>query len=121
MPERKIRYAEEIKKEIAILIHRNLKDPRIPAFTSITKVDVTKDLSVCKIYISTLGSKHEREEAIKGLTSATGYIKRELSKKIRFRVMPNLVFIPDDSIEYAIRMTKLINDTVHGDKKSETE
>ncbi len=71
------------------------------------------------VYISTLGSVKERDEAIKGLTSAKGYIKRELSKKIRFRVMPELIFIPDDSIEYGIRMTKLINDTVHGDKKSE--
>jgi ribosome-binding factor A len=121
MPERKVRYAQEIKKEIAALIQRDIKDPRIPEFTSIVHVDVAKDLSICKVYISTLGTGEDRKKAVEGLKSASGYIKRELGHRVKLRAMPELVFLADDSIEHGIRISKLIDDTLHGDKKSETK
>lgn len=116
MSQRNIRYAEEIKREIALLLHRNIKDPRIPEFTSIVHVDVTKDLSICRIYISTLGSDEQNKKATEGLKSASGYIKRELGKRIKMRVMPELIFLADDSIRRGIEMSQLIDRTLHGDK-----
>ena len=113
---RNIRYAEEIKKEIAILLHRSIKDPRIPEFTSIVHVDVTKDLSICRVYISTLGSDEQNKKAVEGLKSASGYIKRDLGKRIKMRIMPELIFLADDSIRRAIEMSQLIDKTLHGDK-----
>lgn len=113
MADRNIRYAEEIKKEIAGLIQRDLKDPRIPQFTSIVHVDVDRDLTLCRIYVSTL-DENLLAKAVEGLKSATGYIKRELGRRLRMRAMPELVFFPDKSIEQGIRITKLIDDTVSG-------
>jgi ribosome-binding factor A len=117
MPDRKVRYAEEIKRALAEMILRDLKDPRIHAFTSITNVEVTKDLSMCKIYISTFGTKEDTASSVEGLRSASGYIKRELGTRVKLRAMPELVFIPDDSIKQSIRMSKLIDDTLHGGEK----
>jgi ribosome-binding factor A len=117
MPDRKIRFAEEIKRALADMILRDLKDPRIHAFTSITHVDVAKDLSLCRIYISTLGSSEDTVSSIKGLESAVGYIKRELGKRVKLRAMPEIEFISDGSIKEGIRMSKLIDDTIRGGTK----
>jgi ribosome-binding factor A len=117
MPDRKIRYAEEIKRALADMIQRDLKDPRIHAFTSITNVEVTKDLSMCKIYISTFGTGEDTESSVKGLSCASGYIRKELCKRVKLRAMPELVFVQDDSIKQGIRISKLIEDTLHGGEK----
>ena len=108
MPGFKIdRVNEEIKRELSEII-RNLKDPRIKGLVSITNVDVSNDLSVAKIYISVVGG--DAEEAIKGLKSASGFTRRELSSMIEIRHTPELKFIHDDSIEHSARIAKIISD-----------
>ncbi len=108
----------EVQKELSRIINYEIKDPRIHAMTSVTHVMVTSDLKECKAYISVLGDEQAREETLEGLKSATGYIRRELARTINLRNTPEITFIMDDSIEYAIEMSKKI-DTVLGDSHSE--
>ncbi|MDO5715004.1 MAG: 30S ribosome-binding factor RbfA [Tissierellia bacterium] len=105
--------SEEVKRSISDIIQNKLKDPRIPILTSVSHVEVTGDLSYAKIYISVLGSDEDRESALEGLESAKGFIKKELSREVKLRVMPELIFIKDDSIEKGIEMSKLIDEVNH--------
>lgn len=104
------RISEEIKKIISELLYNGLKDPRISSMTSITKVEVTRDLRYAKIYASVFGSKEEKENSIEGLNSAKGFIRKEIGTKIDIRYIPEPIFILDESIEEGIRMSKLIED-----------
>ena len=108
------RISEEVKRTISDIVQNELKDPRIPSITSISHVEVTNDLSYAKVYVSVLGNDFDRDEAIEGLNSAKGFIKKELSKKIR--AMPELIFIKDDSIEKSLELDKLIDEVNHGDE-----
>ncbi len=96
-----------IREEVSQIIIRELKDPRI-GFVTITKVDVSDDLRLAKIYYSVFGEEGEKEESLKGLESAKGYIKRELGRRVRLKYMPEITFIFDDSMEYGSRMEELL-------------
>jgi len=97
MPNFKLaRMNEDVKRELADII-KDLKDPRISGFITIVKVDLSGDLSYCKVYVSSIDGIESAKNAVKGLTSAAGYIKRELGPKLAFRKMPDFKFIPDDS------------------------
>jgi len=100
--------SEEIKREMSQIVRSELKDPRISAMVSVTRVEVSRDLSYAKIFISLLGDKEESEKTLEGLMRAKGFIKRELSKKIRTRFMPEISFFVDHSIEYGAYINQLI-------------
>ena len=102
------RINEEIQKELASLI-RNLKDPRVQdTMISITRVEATPDLRYAKIYVSFL-QDDRAADALKGLKSAGGYLRRELGRSLQLRYTPELVWELDDSITYGAKMLKLIN------------
>ena len=102
------RINEEIQKELASLI-RNLKDPRVQdTMISITRVEATPDLRYAKVYASFL-QEERASEAMKGLKSASGYLRRELGRALQLRYTPELVWEQDDSIVYGAKMLKLIN------------
>ena len=102
------RINEEIQKELASLI-RNLKDPRVQdTMISITRVETTPDLRWAKVYVSFL-QEDRAAGAIKGLKSASGYLRRELGHALKLRYTPELVWELDDSITYGAKMLKLIN------------
>ena len=102
------RINEEIQKELASLI-RNLKDPRVQdTMISITRVEATPDLRYAKVYASFL-QEDKASEAMKGLKSASGYLRRELGRALQLRYTPELVWEQDDSIVYGAKMLKLIN------------
>ena len=102
------RINEEIQKELASLI-RNLKDPRVQdTMISITRVEATPDLRYAKVYASFL-QEERASEAMKGLKSASGYLRRELGRSLQLRYTPELVWELDDSITYGAKMLKLIN------------
>ncbi len=103
------RISEEVKKELSNVI-RELKDPRIPMMTSVVKVDVTNDLRYAKAYISIMGSDEEKKDAIKGLTAAQGFIRREIGSRIKLRCVPEFSFVIDTTIEYGAHINKLLND-----------
>jgi ribosome-binding factor A len=102
------RINEEIQKELASLI-RNLKDPRVQdTMISITHAETTPDLRYCKVYVSFL-QEEKAADALKGLKSAGGYLRRELGRALQLRYTPELVWALDDSITYGAKMLELIN------------
>lgn len=103
------RISEEVRKVVSQLLYNGLKDPRIKDMTSITRVEVTRDLSFAKIYVSVLGDENEKKETIEGLNSAKGYIRKEIGAKIDLRYIPEPIFSLDESIEQGIYMSKLID------------
>lgn len=108
------RISEEMKKEISAIIQNGLKDPRLPKMISVVSADVTKDLRYAKVFISVLGDETDKQNAIDGLKSAAGFIRREVGHRLQLRYTPELLFELDDSIERGVYITKLINDTIHG-------
>ena len=115
------RINEEIQKELASLL-RNLKDPRVQStMISITHVETTPDLRCAKVYASFL-DESKAAEALKGLKSAGGYLRRELGSALNLRYTPELVWALDDSITYGAKMLKLINSLeVKPDEQSDEE
>lgn len=101
------RLAEDIKRELAVIL-RELKDPRIHGMLSIVKLDLSNDLSHCKIYISAMEGMSTAKEAVVGLNSASGFIKRDLMARITMRRCPDLKFIADDSIEQSAHLNQLL-------------
>ena len=100
----------EVQKALSDIIRSELKDPRIHPMTSVVLVQVTPDLKYCKAYISVLGDQKAQEDTLKGLQSAEGYIRRELARTINMRNTPEITFILDQSIEYGVNMSKMIDD-----------
>ena len=114
------RINEEIQKELANLI-RNLKDPQVQdTMISITRVETTPDLRYAKIYASFL-QQDKAADGIKGLKSASGYLRRELGRALQLRYTPELVWELDDSITYGAKMLGLINSlgVKHDDEESD--
>lgn len=105
----------EVQKELSVIIRNEIKDPRIHPMTSVMAVEVAPDLKTCKAFISVLGDKEAKEATIKGLTSAEGYIRRQLAKNLNLRNTPEIRFILDESIEYGVNMSKLIDDVTKKD------
>ncbi len=111
------RISEEVKKVVSELLSREIKDPRISPMTSVTKVDVTNDLSYANIYISVFGSSEEKENTIKGLQSAKGYIRREIGNRIDLRFVPEPIFHLDESIEQSLYISNLIDKVSREDRE----
>ena len=108
------RIKEDIKRELAVIFTK-LKDPRITKnFISVLRVEISNDLSYCKIYISAIEGLEKAKEAVIGLDSAKGFIKRELGTRLEIRHIPSLIFTPTDSLEYSANISKIIS-TLNGD------
>ena len=110
-----IRINTEVQKELSIILREEIKDPRINSMTSVVSVEVTPDLKYCKVYISVLGDEESQKNTLEGLKSAEGYIRSQLAKTINLRNTPELTFILDQSIEYGINMSKLIDEVNQAD------
>ena len=112
------RINEEIQKELSSLI-RNLKDPRIQnTMISITRVETTPDLRYTKVYVSFL-QEDRAADALKGLQSAAGYLRRELGSALNLRYTPQIMWALDDSITYGAKMLALINSLNTGNSEEE--
>ncbi len=114
------RVDHEIRKELSEII-RELKDPRISELTSVTGVSVTPDLKQCKAYISVFGKENALEETMQGLRSAEGFVRRELARRVNLRNTPEIQFIGDDSIAYAVDMSKKIDEVIAHDHRDEAD
>ena len=101
------RINEEIQRELAELI-RQLKDPRVQTMVSITRVDTTPDLRYAKVYISVLDEARSKD-AMRGLRSASGWLRRELGARLQLRYTPELVLEEDDSLKYGAHMYDLLS------------
>lgn len=100
----------EVQRELSNIIRGEIKDPRINPMTSVVTVEVAPDLKTCKAYISVLGDEESQKNTLAGLKSAEGYIRRGLARSINLRNTPEITFILDQSIEYGVRMSKMIDD-----------
>lgn len=106
----------ELKREMSVLL-RDIKDPRVPMMISVMKTEVTKDMKFAKIYVSVMGSEEEKKNALKGLKSATSFLRREISRRLNLRITPELNFVIDDSIEYGNHIMDVINKINSEDKR----
>ncbi len=110
------RIGEEIKKEVVLLIRNGIKDPRVDSLLSITDVEVTRDLSYATIYISRYGSEQQRQDALDGMKAAAGFIRSELSRRLKLRTVPELIFKLDDSLEYGAKIETILHQ-IHEDEQ----
>ena len=100
------RINDEIQRELADQL-RNLKDPRVSGMVSITRVDTTGDLRCARVYVSAL-NKEQEKDVLKGLKSASGFLRRELGRTLQLRCTPELQFIGDDSIRHGAHILELL-------------
>jgi ribosome-binding factor A len=107
----------EVQRELSQLINREIKDPRINQLTSVIAVEVAPDLKHAKVYISVLGDDESRKATLAGLKSASPFMRSQLAKTINLRNTPELEFVMDQSIEYGVNMSKLI-DKINNDTNS---
>ncbi len=113
MPKRRTqRLDEEFRRALSEVIQKEIRDPRVSPMLGITRVDVTQDLYYAKVYVSVYDEEGKRLSTIEGLNSAGGFLRSKLNKMIRIRRIPELKFILDNSIEYSIHMSKLIDEAV---------
>ncbi len=104
------RTGEDIMRELTAIL-RTVKDPRVTAgLISIVRVDVTRDLSYATVYVSAMDGLEAAKAAVKGLTSAAGYMRRELGNALQLRHVPELKFVADDSIAYSARIAKTLSE-----------
>ena len=100
----------EVRRELSAIIQNEIKDPRIHPMTSVVEVEVAPDLKSAKAYISVLGDEQAQRDTLEGLRSAEGYIRRALARTVNLRNTPEIRSIMDQSIEYGVHMSKLIDD-----------
>ena len=112
------RVADQIQRELAKLIQRDMSDPRLNLL-SVSAVEVTRDLAYATVYVSSLTDKASHKEILNVLHKANGFLRRELGKAMRLRIVPELKFKYDESIEKGMSMAKLIDDAVQNDSNEE--
>lgn len=110
-----------IQRELGILISEELNDPRLSAMTSVTLVDVNRDLSIAKVYVTVLGTDDERELSLEALRSAATRLQILISQRIEIRKMPRLTFILDDQLQAGADMDQLIDRAIAEDSRRHSD
>ena len=109
---RTIKIQGEMKRALSEIFFQEIKDPRMSPMATVSRVQVTPDLKYAKVYVSVYDTEEKRESTIVALTSAEAFIRSKVNAKIRMRRIPNMEFVLDDSIEYAVKMSKLIDEVI---------
>ncbi|MEQ6375370.1 30S ribosome-binding factor RbfA [Bacillaceae bacterium S4-13-58] len=103
------RVGEQIQKELGEIISRRIKDPRV-GFVTVTEVKVTGDLQQAKVYITVLGDDDQKQDTLKGLAKAKGFIRSEIGKRIRLRKTPDITFEFDEATDYGNRIESILRE-----------
>ncbi len=111
------RIAAEIKKALSFIIKEEINDPRISEMASIIKVELTKDIKFAKVFISVYDTKDRKNSTIEALAHAGGFIRKLLGAKVKLRRIPELTFVLDDSIEYSIKISRIIEEVAAKDAR----
>ena len=98
-----------IRQEISQLLQRQVKDPRLSNFITVTEVSTSTDLKYAKVFVSRIGSEEEKQETLSTLSSASGFFRRELARRLKLRYTPELSFQWDDSIERGDHLLQIID------------
>ena len=115
------RTTEDIKRELTAVL-RELKDPRVAnAMISIVRVEVSNDLSYCKVYVSAMEGLDRANEAVKGLKSASGFIRHEIGSRLTLRHVPTMIFEATDSIEYSANISHILSELDIKDNEEDDE
>ena len=112
--QRLMRINDEILRECANILRQDIKDPRISTMVTVTKAETTSDLSYAKIFVSIMGDDEQKKEVLEGLKNASGFIRRGIAERINLRATPELKFVIDDSLDYSLKMAKLIKEANDG-------
>ncbi len=110
------RLEQDTRLALSNIINYEVKNPDVDGLISVTDVKITPDQKYATVYVSIYGKKADK--VLQGLTKSSGFIKNELSKKVKFRIMPEITFKLDDSINYGAKMDKLIDEVIKTDKNS---
>ena len=103
------RLNEDILRELSAAV-AGVKDPRVAkAFVTVTRTELTSDLSYCKVWVACMGGAERTEKACEGMKAASGYFKKCIAARVRMRKMPELIFIPDNSLEYSEHIEEIIS------------
>lgn len=105
-----------LRAEISELLKRQVKDPRLGVFVSVTEVRSSPDLRHAKVFVSILGSQHERKEALHGLAAASGFLRRQLGERLVLRRIPELDFFEDTSLEQGAHLLEVIRQVTAEDE-----
>lgn len=114
------RVSEQIRRELAELIRLEVKDPRV-GFISLTDVELSPDYAHAKVFFTSMTGRQDLDEIMTGLKRASGFLRRELGRRVRIHTTPQLHFVYDQSIEEGARLSKLIDDTVEADRRNTTD
>lgn len=115
------RVGQQIQKEIAVILMREIKDPRL-SMTTVSAVEVTRDLAYAKVFVTFFNDNADEIKAsLEVLAEAEGYIRSLLGKRLRARIMPHLRFVYDSSMSEGVRMSALVDQAVASDKNGDTE
>lgn len=113
---RRARINDAVKEELSLAL-REVKDPRVGAMVSITAAEVAPDLREARIFYSVFGA--DKKETAAGLASASGYLRRELARRLNLRITPTLTFVEDDSMEHGARISRLIAENAPGPEEGQ--
>lgn len=102
------RINEEIKKEVSDIIHNEIRDPRITAMVSVTRVDVTKDLRYAKVFVSIFGDEEGKKNTLSALKSSAGFMRREIGHRVNLRYTPEIIVEVDNAIEHGMHINALL-------------
>ncbi len=111
-----IRINREFQRELSTLISMEVKDPRISPMTSVVSVDVAPDLKTSKVYVSVLGDMQAQKDTLAGLRSAASFLRSQLAHNLNLRNTPELTFVMDQSIEYGVNMSHMIETVIENDE-----
>jgi ribosome-binding factor A len=106
---RRDRVSEAIRKEVSMILHSELKDPRL-GFVTITRVELTQDLRSAKVFFSVLGKEEDYKKTKEALDSALGFIRKLIAERINLRLAPEIIFKEDRSTEYSVRIQEVLNE-----------
>ena len=111
------RVSQELQKEIAMILQREIKDPRLGMMVTVSGVEVSRDLAYAKVFVTFLNDKDEEavKNGLKALKEASGYIRILLGKAMRLRIVPELTFFYDNSLIEGMRMSNLVSNVVKND------
>jgi len=110
------RVGEQIQRELAVLIQQEIKDPRLGMVT-VSAVDVSRDLSVAKVFVTVLDEEHDMKQTLDVLERAAGFLRHCLGKSMSLRCVPTLKFIYDASVSHGNRLSSLIDDAMSSDRE----
>lgn len=118
---REVRLEGEFRRALSEIFLTDLKDPRVSAMLSVMRVEITPDLKYAKVYVSIYDTPERVDSTMEALERAEGFIRAKLNDKIKVRRIPNLAFVHDTSVEYSIRISKLIDEVTAKDKEHEED